>query len=135
MIKTIFLDVGGTIYIKNNDGIGMINPAIDLLLKGTPKNIEIIILSDTDVFDVPALLKRDLPELSECRMFIKKDYPWIDKTTTQTFLRAASLAEKNPAECALVDNETVFRDAAESAGLLTFGITPEEVERLLNLFK
>ena len=133
MIKTIFLDVGGTIYIKDNAGAGMLNPAIGLLLESIPKSAEIIILSDTDVFDVPKLLGRDFPELAGRKIFTKKDYPWIDKTDPETFLRVCSITGKNPQECVLVDNETPFRNAAELAGILTFGITPEEIKRLINL--
>jgi len=131
MLTTLFLDVGGTIYIKNELGLGTLNPAILYLLDHIPKNIEICIISDTETFDVAELFKRDIPTLATKKIFTKKDYSWIKKNDPETYLSVCRLLNKEPSSCALIDNQEDFRSAAEQAGFITFGVSQNEILRCL----
>lgn len=131
MITTLFLDIGGTVFIKKEDGTGTINPAIIYLNKHLPKNISVVLLSDTEQFDVPELLAKTFPELDYDEVYTKMIYPWIDKTKAETYLKICDLIQKNPSECALVDNQDDFKQAAESAGIKTYGIDQHAIEYFL----
>lgn len=131
MITTILLDVGGTIYIKKTDGMGVVNPAISYLNTHLPKTYSLILLSDTDEFDVPDLLHKTFPELHYDDVYTKMLYPWIDKTRPQTYLQVCELIQKKPEECVLIDNLLEFRTAAETAGIKTCDVDQNSIEKLL----
>ena len=133
MITTLLLDVGGTIYIKNDQGLGEINPAITFLLEKLPSTIQIVIVSDTETFDITELMHRDLPILESSKIFSKKLYPWIDKTQPETYSQVCKELNTTPVNCILVDNQSDFRSAAEKSGIETFGITKDEIESLLKI--
>lgn len=135
MITTLLLDIGGTVFIKKSDGTGTINPAIVYLNENIPNFIKIIILSDTDMFDVPELLQKTFPELKYSDIYTKMMYPWIDKTTPETYIKVCELIEKNPMECALIDNLPEFRSAAESVGIKTYNIDQNSIEEFLESLK
>lgn len=133
MITTLLLDVGGTMYIKNEKGQGQINPAIHQLLEHLPKNIVTLIVSDTEIFDIPLLIARDFPILEPAQVFSKKTHPWIDKTNPDTYRNICTLLHINPSECLLIDNQSDFRSAAESTGIATYGITSEEIDKVITI--
>lgn len=131
MITTLFLDIGGTVFIKKEDGTGMINPAIIYLNKQLPKNISVVLLSDTEQFDVPELLSKTFPELEYDAVYTKMMYPWIDKTKSETYVKICNLIQRDPGECVLIDNQDDFKQAAESAGIKTYGIDQHAIEYFL----
>jgi hypothetical protein len=131
MITTILLDVGGTIFIKDEHGNGIINPAIKYLCTHIPKSIEMVLVSDTEVFDIPPLMQQFIPELENKKMFIKKDQPWIDKTKPKTYLKVCEVINKKAIECVLIDNEEIFRSAAESAGIKTYNVDMDSILQCL----
>ncbi len=131
MITTLLLDIGGTVYIKNQTGFGEINPAILYLLENIPPTITTVIVSDTETFDIHELLMRDVPQLANCAIFSKKDFPWIDKTKPETYLKICEQIHTNPIDCALIDNQENFRIAAQQAGITPFGVSQEETLRFL----
>lgn len=131
MITTLFLDIGGTIYIKNQAGFGEINPAILYLLKNIPATITIVVVSDTETFDIHELLMRDIPNLATCTLFSKKDFPWVDKTKPETYLNICEQLHITPTDCALIDNQENFRTAAQQVGITPFGVSQEEILRFL----
>ncbi len=133
MITTLLLDVGGTIYIKNNQGLGEINPAITYLLEKIPSTVQIVIVSDTETFDIEELMHKDLPRLESSNIFSKKLYPWIDKTQPETYSRICNELHTTPMSCVFIDNQSDFRSAAEKSGIKTFGITQGEIESCLTL--
>lgn len=135
MITTLFLDAGGTIFIKDSDGIGIINPAIIYLNQNIAKSIKVIILSDTDVFDIPKLLQQAFPDLHYNDIYTKMMYPWIDKTKPETYKKVCNLIGKDPTECVLIDNEVVFKDAAAAVGIKTYSIDQQSIEEFLNSIK
>lgn len=131
MITTLLLDVGGTMYTKNDQGQGQINPAINHLLAHLPKSITIVMVSDTELFDIPMIIARDFPILQSNQVFSRKTQPWIDKTDPSTYQHICTLLHVNPSECLLIDNQSDFRSAAETAGIRTYGITSEEINKVL----
>jgi len=135
MITTLLLDIGGTVFIKKPDGIGMINPAIVYLNNNIPSSIKVVILSDTDMFDIPELLQKTFPELKYDDIYTKMMYPWIDKTTSETYLKVCELIGKNPSECVLIDNLPEFRSAAEHVGIKTYNIGQNSIEEFLKSLK
>lgn len=135
MTTSLLLDIGGTVFIKKPDGIGMINPAIVYLNKYIPSSIKVVILSDTDMFDIPELLQKTFPELKYDDIYTKMMYPWIDKTNPETYLKACELIGKNPSECVLIDNLPEFRSAAERVGIKTFNIDQNSIEGFLESLK
>ncbi len=135
MITTLLLDAGGTIFIKNSDGMGIINPAITYLNKNIPSSIHVVILSDTDTFDIPKLLQQGFPDLHYDDIYTKMMYPWVDKTKPETYLKVCNLIKKNPSECALIDNEVVFKNAATVVGIKTYNIDQQSVGEFLKDLK
>jgi FMN phosphatase YigB (HAD superfamily) len=135
MINTLFLDIGGTLYIKNNQGEGMLNPALVELLEKIPSFVHVVIVSDTEIFNIKDLLARDFPSLHPYKLFIKKDYPWMKKTNPETYFRIMKRLGVDANQCALVDNQEDFRQAAKESGILTFDIQREEIKRLLHSWK
>lgn len=131
MITTLLLDAGGTIFIKKPDGMGTINPAIINLNKNIPKSITVVILSDTDTFDIEKLLQQLFPDLHYSNIYTKMMYPWIDKTKAETYKSICDLIKRPPTECALIDNDDTFKKSAETAGITTYGIDQQSIDQLL----
>ena len=131
---TLILDVGGTIFIKDSTGHGMINPAITYLVKNINPAVRIVILSDTDLFDIPKLLSDFIPELHYEYLFYKRNDSWIDKTTPETYTRVCKIIKKTPEMCVFIDNDTIFKKAAAVAGVLTYGISQTEIEKAMHEF-
>lgn len=135
MTTTLLLDIGGTVFIKKPDGIGMINPAIVYLNNNIPSSIKVVILSDTDMFDIPELLQKTFPELKYDDIYTKIMYKWIDKTKPKTYLKVCALIGKNPSECVLIDNLPEFRSAAERVGIKTYDVNQDSVKYFLESLK
>ncbi|HQV64886.1 MAG TPA: hypothetical protein PKZ56_01515 [Candidatus Paceibacterota bacterium] len=135
MITTILLDIGGTVFIKMPDSLGTINPAIIYLNQHVPETIQVVILSDTDMFDVPELLQKTFPELKYNDVYTKMMYPWIDKTKPETYERICETIKRNPSECVLIDNLSEFRSAAEAIGIKTYDVDQDSINRLLEDLK
>lgn len=135
MITTILLDIGGTVFIKMPDGLGTINPAIIYLNQHVPETIQVVILSDTDMFDVPELLQKTFPELKYNDIYTKMMNPWIDKTKPETYARICETINRKPSECVLIDNLPEFRSAAEITGIITYNIDQDSINRLLEDLK
>ena len=135
MITTILLDIGGTVFIKKPDGLGTINPAIIYLNQHIPETIQVVILSDTDMFDVPELLQKTFPELKYNDVYTKMMHPWIDKTKPETYARICETINRKPSECVLIDNLPEFRSAAEITGIKTYNIDQDSINRLLEDLK
>lgn len=135
MITTILLDIGGTVFIKKPDGLGTINPAIIYLNQHIPETIQVVILSDTDMFDVPELLQKTFPELKYNDVYTKMMYPWIDKTKSETYTRICETINRKPSECVLIDNLPEFKSAAEAVGIKTYNIDQDSINRLLEDLK
>lgn len=128
------LDVGGTIFIKDSTGHGMINPAIIYLVNNINPTVRIVVLSDTDLFDVPKLLSDLIPELHYEYLFYKGKDSWIDKTTPETYTRVCQIIETIPEKCVFIDNDATFKKAATKAGILTHGIDQSEIEQVIAEF-
>jgi FMN phosphatase YigB (HAD superfamily) len=135
MITTILLDIGGTVFIKMPDGLGTINPAIIYLNQHVPETIQVVILSDTDMFDVPELLQKTFPELKYNDVYTKMMNPWIDKTKSETYTRICETINRKPSECVLIDNLPEFKSAAEAVGIKTYNIDQDSINRLLEDLK
>lgn len=135
MITTLLLDAGGTIFIKKSDGMGIVNPAIIYLNNNIPSSIHVVILSDTDAFDISKLLQQTFPDLHYDNIYTKMMYPWIDKTKPETYKKVCGLIGKDPTECILIDNEVVFKDAAAAVGIKTYNIDQQSIEEFLNNLK
>lgn len=131
---TLILDVGGTIFIKDDTGHGIVNPAITYLVKNINPAVRIVILSDTDLFDVPKLLSDFIPELHYEYLFYKGQDPWIDKTTPETYMRVCEIIKTSPEKCIFIDNDAIFKKAANKAGILTYGIDQSEIEQVIAEF-
>lgn len=134
MKKTIFLDVGGTIFIKDSQGNGMLNPAIIYLVENIPPKIPVIVVSDMIEFNVPELLQKLFPLLKPTKIFYRGEYPWIDKTKPETYTHICNLIQTTPFECILIDNEQDFREPAATIGIKTFDIHQSDIEKVLMLF-
>ena len=135
MITTILLDIGGTVFIKKPDGTGTINPAIIYLNKHVPNSVQVVILSDTDMFNVPELLQETFPELRYDAIYTKMMHSWIDKTKPETYTRICKTINKDPSECILIDNLSEFKSAAETIGIKTYDIDQDSINRLLKDLK
>ena len=133
MITTILLDIGGTTFIKKSDGMGTINPAIIYLNDNIPSSVHIVILSDTDAFDIPKLLQQAFPGLRYDDVYTKMIYPWIDKTKPETYSKVCEMIEKQPSECVFIDNLPEFRAAAETIGIKIYGVDIEAIKTILHL--
>lgn len=131
MITTLLLDIGGTMYVKNDQGQGQINPAINHLLAHLPKSITIVIVSDTELFNIPMLIARDFPILKSNQVFSRKTHQWVNKTEPGTYQHICALLHVNPSECLFIDNQPDFRSAAETAGITTYGVSLEEINKVL----
>lgn len=118
-------------YIKNKQGLGELNPAVSYLIEKLLPHINIVVFSDTDIFDIPTLITRDFPALQGCKIFSNKTHPWIDKTKPETYTQLCSFIETDPSNCLLIDNQLDFRTAAEAVGITSFGITQDEIDRAL----
>ncbi len=135
MITTVLLDIGGTVFIKKPDGTGMINPAIVYLNDNLPKSMSVVLLSDTDEFDVPELLKKTFPNLHYDDVYTKMMYSWIDKTIPETYTKVCELIKRNPSECVLIDNLPEFRSPAEMVGIKTYDVDINSIKIFLESLK
>ena len=131
MSKILLLDIGMTVYIKNNQGSGMINPIMLEFIGKIPDSIRIIPLSDTSLTGVPRIIVRDFPRLSKTTIYVKERFPWINKEDPETYLKVCKLEQVDPNQCVFVDDREEFRSAARKVGILAFGVSREEVDRCL----
>lgn len=133
MIKNILLDVGGTIFIKDEHDMGVINPAIVHLVENITPEIPIIVISDMAEFNVPKILDQLFPALKPIAIYYRGEYEWIDKTKPQTYTRVCELMNIIPTESILIDNDESFRSAAMLAGITTYDTDMISIQKVLSI--
>lgn len=131
MTKTLLLDIGMTVYIKNEQGSGIINPLIRKLLKKIPPEVKIVPISDTSLKGVPEILVSDFPEMAKNPIFVKERFPWINKEDPDTYIKVCEMIGEKTENCILLDDREEFRRAATATGIVSFGVTPDEITRCL----
>ncbi|MBP9821528.1 MAG: HAD hydrolase-like protein [Candidatus Pacebacteria bacterium] len=121
-MKTIFVDLGGTLFL-NEDGQAVLNQSLFDILAKHKNNFRLVILSDT-TYDVTVSLF-DMGITSEFNpLVITKHLYNIDKYDPTTYLFACEKAGVDPEQSLLIDNESNFVLAAKKAGLKT--VSPDD---------
>lgn len=115
MIKAIFFDVGGVLFLNNN-GHGYLNESI-IAFMTHHKNYLYGILSSTDIDLTPTIEQFHLEEYFSIVQTTGK--VGIEKDSPDFFAYAANKIGLVPNQIIMVDNDTNFLEAAKKAGLHT----------------
>jgi HAD superfamily hydrolase (TIGR01509 family) len=116
IIKTIFLDAGGVLYLNNN-GMAYINPELIEFIKANQEKYAFILISDTDL-DLDEILKKDGIDtlfklvMTSGKTHLSKDEPEIYRQILFTMKLKAK-------EVVFIDNSQNFLDAAFALGINT----------------
>ncbi len=129
-MKTIFLDLGGTLVL-NKHGQAALNARLFDILKNNRDAFKLVILSDTP-YDIEKILNNFKVSETFHPLIITKHLFPINKTDPDTYLFACEKAGASPVDCLLIDNEPDFIKAANDAGIRSINSNNlDTIEQLL----
>lgn len=114
MIKFIFIDAGGVLYL-NSAGNAVLNKSLLDLLKKYSGRCSYGVISTTE-YDLKKILKDDgLQDMFT--VVVTSGDTGFDKANSKIYQTALDLAEVQPSEAIMIDNDLDFLEAAKRAGL------------------
>lgn len=133
MLKAVFVDAGGVLFVKTNDRGVVNNDVVEFITSHTKYKYGL--LSSTDLDLSTALTEYKLTQLFSIvqttgEIGISKDDP-------RFFVKAVESLGILPSEAVMIDNDQSFIDTAKKAGLGTITYRPgmdiaAEINRLFN---
>lgn len=131
-MKTIFVDLGGTLF-QNKDGQAALNQALFNILAKHKQKFHLAILSDTSYDVTTPLSDMGITNTFNSLIITKHSYP-IDKNDPATYLFACKTAGVKTEDSLLIDNEPEFIFAAEKAGFKTLLPSDSDLENKIIAF-
>ena len=121
MIKAVFFDAGGVLFLNNN-GFAVVNEEVINFIKTSKDTYIFGVLSSTE-FDLTDIVASY--ELGDVFKIVQTPgESGIQKDTPEFFAMAVETAKIRPDEAIMVDNDANFIKAAKTAGLFTIEYTP-----------
>lgn len=131
-MKTIFVDLGGTLILNRNEN-GILNEKLFKILLKNKARLQLAVISDTS-YDVTQVL-HDFGITETFKPFVITKYLFsIDKNSPDAYFFACNKIGTAPKDCLLIDNEQGFIQAASIAGMVTLSPDDDCLESRIEKF-